>query len=52
MILHQNPWQGHDGAPHRNNFDTPPLKGCCIGTWVPICELRENARDDSKCVTE
>jgi hypothetical protein len=26
------------GAAHRVNFDTPPLKGCCTGTWVPAGE--------------
>ena len=27
MILHRNPWQDHNGASHRKNFDTPPLVG-------------------------
>jgi hypothetical protein len=26
------------GATHRVYFDTPPLKGCCTGTWVPAGE--------------
>jgi hypothetical protein len=26
------------GAAHRVYFDTPPLKGCCKGTWVPAGE--------------
>jgi hypothetical protein len=29
MILHSNPWQDHNGASHRKNLDTPPLKGWC-----------------------
>ena len=27
MIRLWNLCRDHDGAPHRNNFDTPPLKG-------------------------
>ena len=38
MILHSNPWQDHNGASHRKNVDTPPLVGCCQGTFVPYGE--------------
>ena len=36
MILHQNPWQDHNGATHRRNFDTPPLRGSCRYTKVNL----------------
>jgi hypothetical protein len=29
MILHSILWQCRNGASHRENFDTPPLRGCC-----------------------
>jgi hypothetical protein len=29
MILHSIFWQCRNGASHRKNFDTPPLRGCC-----------------------
>lgn len=29
MILHSISWQCRNGASHRKNFDTPPLRGCC-----------------------
>ena len=29
MILHSILWQCRNGASHRKNFDTPPLRGCC-----------------------
>lgn len=32
-------------ASRRVNFDTPPLKGCCTGTWVPVRELVESHRE-------
>ena len=44
MIRHAHPWQDHNGASHRNNLDTPPLTGCCLGTKVPYSELAETAQ--------
>ena len=44
MILHANPRQDHNGASHRNNLDTPPLTGCCVGTKVPYSEPEETMR--------
>jgi hypothetical protein len=29
MILHSILWQCRNGASHRKNVDTPPLRGCC-----------------------
>src|SRR5580658_4705825 len=29
MIVHSISWWCKNGAPHRKNFDTPPLKGSC-----------------------
>jgi len=29
MILHSILWRWRNGASHRKNFDTPPLRGCC-----------------------
>ena len=31
MILHFIPGQSHNGAAHRKNIDTPPLRGSCLG---------------------
>jgi hypothetical protein len=44
MILHANPWQDHNGASHRENFDTPPLTGYCVGTKVPYGEPAETTQ--------
>ena len=32
VIRHSIPGWSDDGAAHRVNCDTPPLKGCCQGT--------------------
>jgi single stranded DNA-binding protein len=29
MIVHSISWWCKNGASHRENFDTPPLRGCC-----------------------
>jgi hypothetical protein len=44
MIPYQITWQGHNGASHRKNVDTPPLTGCCVGTKVPYSEPEETTR--------
>jgi hypothetical protein len=41
MIPRAIQWQGHYGAAHRKNLDTPPLTGCCLGTKVPYSEPAE-----------
>ncbi len=38
MIRHSIPGWSDDGAPHRMNCDTPPLKGYCQGTLDSRCE--------------
>ena len=46
MILHPNPGQGHYGAAHRKNVDTPSLKGL---RWEPIWFQRETCRKQAAC---
>ena len=41
MIRRQNPWQCHNGASHRKNFDTPPLAGSCRYTKVNLHKQKE-----------
>jgi len=36
-------WSDDDGASHRMNCDTPPLKGYCQGTLVPRCERHQTS---------
>ena len=38
VIRHSIPGWSDDGASHRMNCDTPPLKGYCQGTLVTRCE--------------
>ena len=38
VIRRSIPGWSDDGASHRMNCDTPPLKGYCQGTLVPRCE--------------
>ena len=38
VIRRSNPGWSDDGAAHRMNCDTPPLKRYCQGTLVPRCE--------------
>jgi hypothetical protein len=47
MILHSISWQCKDGASHRKNFDTPPLKGWCKCTTVHL--LRFQGHNDFRC---
>ena len=47
LIRRSIPGWSDDGASHRVNCDTPPLKGYCQGTLVPRCELYQ-ALDLSK----
>jgi hypothetical protein len=44
MILPLNPWREENHASHGLYLDTPPLKGNCTGTWVPVGELLRNDR--------
>ena len=46
MIRLWNLCRDHDGAPHRNNFDTPPLKGLRL---EPFRFHREPCRKQSGC---
>ena len=41
MILHPNPWEGHNGASHRRNVDTPSLIGSCRYTTVNLFGNKE-----------
>jgi hypothetical protein len=40
MTPHSNPWQDHNGASHRKNLDTPPLKGSCRCTTVLLFSIQ------------
>jgi hypothetical protein len=42
MILDRNPSSGRNGASHRMYFDTPPLKGNCLGTIGSDWKRTEN----------
>ena len=41
MIPRLNQWQGHNGASHRKNLDTPSLTGSCRYTNVNLFATKE-----------
>jgi hypothetical protein len=46
MILHTNLWLGHNGALHRMNLDTPPLKGLRL---EPFGSIRNHCEESMRC---
>ena len=47
MIVHSISWCCQNGASHRKNFDTPPLKGSCKCTTVHL--PRFQGHNDFRC---
>src|ERR1700686_4575597 len=47
MIVHSISWWCKNGASHRKNFDTPPLKGSCKCTTVHLLRFQEHS--DFRC---
>jgi hypothetical protein len=47
MIVHSISWWYKNGASHRKNFDTPPLKGSCRCTTVHLLPFYEH--NDFRC---
>ena len=47
VILHSISWWSKNGASHRKNFDTPPLRGSCKCTTVHL--QRFQGHNDFRC---